>query len=157
MWCAVVLGLRLLLLFLVAHTHNSDGCTLINLLCLARIVNKKRQCTSTRSQSFSINEIIVYKKYLRVCRMMSETGGRQDWAELSDETLTADSTVTPTGDPAPSAIAFFGSNLWGVTCVPTSLPWNAWLISDQKAWKKREKNNWKQERDTRLFVARLTH
>ena len=47
--------------------------------------------------------------------MMSETGGRQDWAELSDETLTADSTVTPTGDPAPSAIAFFGSNLLGVT------------------------------------------
>ena len=46
---------------------------------------------------------------------MSETGGRQDWAELSDETLTADSTVTSTGDPAPSAIAFFGLNILGVT------------------------------------------
>ena len=40
--------------------------------------------------------------------MMSETGGRQDWAELSDETLTADSTVTPTGDPAPCAIILLG-------------------------------------------------
>ena len=135
MWYAVVLSLRLLLLFLVAHTHNSDGCTLINLLCLARIVNKKRQCTSTRSQSFSINEIIVYKK-------ISVSVGwwaRQVAARTGQSCLMRHWQQTARSHPPailhPRPLHFLAQIYWGslgIFCVPMGLPWNAWLISDQK-------------------------